>query len=371
MELRKFERFGMDAVKRLFKTKDIYDLKNTDELFVEAVRENFLYHFNNCEQYRKLVTAEKFDICVVKSTDDLYKIPVIPTLFFKSNSMYSTDRIKIKAVSSGTSGKRSEVGFDTKSFMLGLKMVLKTFGYHGLLSVIPTNYIVLNYEPGELGASKTSYGVTYLAPPIRREYALINTPCGVELNKQGIEKAVDAYSHSIFPVRFVGFPAFLYFICTLLKQKGITFKLTRRPSVLIWVGWKQYERVDKRELYKLVEETLGITEANIREFYSAVEHPVCYCDCNRHHFHVPVYSRVIVRDVKTLLPVRNGEEGLLSFVTPFIKSMPLLSIVTDDIAVMHDAAGCGCGIRSPYFEVIKRAGLKDIKTCAAGAAEML
>lgn len=361
----------MNAVKKLFKTKDIYDLKNTDALFVEAMRENFLYHFNNCEQYKKLIAAEKFDISDVKSVDDLHKIPVIPTLFFKSNSMYSTDRIRIRAASSGTSGRRSEVGFDIKSFRLGLKMVLKTFGYHRLLSVIPTNYIVLNYEPGELGASKTSYGTTYLALPLKRVYALINTPNGVRLNDNGIEKAVKAFSRSIFPARFVGFPAFLYFLCTMLKQKDLRLKFNRRSKVLIGGGWKQYEQVGKRELYGLVEETLGISEDNIREFFSAVEHPVCYCDCRHHHFHVPIYSRVIIRDTKTLLPVKNGEEGLLSFVTPFIRSMPLLSVVTDDIAVMHDAAECGCGIQSPYFEVIKRAGLKDIRTCAAGAAEML
>ena len=39
--------------------------------------------------------------------------------------------------------------------------------------------------------------------------------------------------------------------------------------------------------------------------------------------------------------------------------------------MLHDGASCGCGIESPYLELLGRVGLKEIKTCAAGAAELL
>ena len=51
--------------------------------------------------------------------------------------------------------------------------------------------------------------------------------------------------------------------------------------------------------------------------------------------------------------------------------MPLGSMITDDIAVMHDGKTCGCGITSPYFEILGRIGMSEIKTCAAGANELL
>lgn len=103
------------------------------------------------------------------------------------------------------------------------------------------------------------------------------------------------------------------------------------------------------------------------EFFSAVEHPVLYCTCRNHHFHVPVYSRVIIRDVDTLKPLGYGEQGLVNLVTPMIKATPVLSVMTDDLGVLHEGAGCGCGITSPYLELKGRAGIREIRTCAAGA----
>jgi hypothetical protein len=102
-----------------------------------------------------------------------------------------------------------------------------------------------------------------------------------------------------------------------------------------------------------------------------VEHPILYCDCKNHHFHVPAYSRVIIRDVKTLERVSNGQIGLVNLITPMVKATPILSVMTDDLGVLHEGVECGCGIISPYLEIIGRIGLKDIKTCAAGAAELI
>jgi len=85
---------------------------------------------------------------------------------------------------------------------------------------------------------------------------------------------------------------------------------------------------------------------------------------------VPIYSRVIVRDLN-LQPVRYGEPGLLNLITPMMTSMPFTSVMTDDLAVMHDGKECDCGIESPYFDILGRVGLADIKTCAAGASELL
>ena len=85
---------------------------------------------------------------------------------------------------------------------------------------------------------------------------------------------------------------------------------------------------------------------------------------------MPIYSRVIIRDVGTLEPVPYGQMGLLSFVTPLVLSMPLSSVVTDDLAISYEG-GCTCGIKSPYFKLLGRAGVSQIKTCTADAAELM
>lgn len=126
-----------------------------------------------------------------------------------------------------------------------------------------------------------------------------------------------------------------------------------------------------KKFYRLAEKVFDIEEDNIIEFFSAVEHPVLYCDCKKHHFHVPAYSRVIIRVPETLMPIENGKPGLVNLITPMVEATPLVSIMTDDIGVLHDASECGCGIERPFLEIKGRIGMKGIKTCAAGAEELI
>lgn len=88
-------------------------------------------------------------------------------------------------------------------------------------------------------------------------------------------------------------------------------RLHRGSKIMLGGGWKQFYRqqVDKRTLYALAEKVLGVGQENIVEFFGAVEHPILYCACPNQHFHVPVYSRVIIRDVRTLAPLPAREAG--------------------------------------------------------------
>ena len=171
----------------------------------------------------------------------------------------------------------------------------------------------------------------------------------------------------------MGFPSYTYFTLKKMQQQGIRLTLARGSKILLGGGWKQFytEQVDKQTFYSLAAEVLGLADADIVEFFGAVEHPILYCDCARHHFHVPAYSRVLIRDVQTLAPLPNGQPGLVNLLTPMVAATPILSVMTDDLGVLHDGAECGCGLDSPYLEILGRVGLRDIKTCAAGAAELL
>ena len=147
---------------------------------------------------------------------DLYRIPVIPTLYLKRNPLFSIspDELAVQAHSSGTKGLRSRVGFDAQSLRLGMAMMRRFFAYHKVTSLIPANYIVLGYEPGgsDLGAAKTAYGTTKFAPALHREYALKHDGTGYAQNAEGVRAALLRYRKQGFPVRFIGFPAYLYFL---------------------------------------------------------------------------------------------------------------------------------------------------------------
>lgn len=87
--------------------------------------------------------------------------------------------------------------------------------------------------------------------------------------------------------------------------------------------------------------------------------------------HVPIWSRVLIRDVKTLEPLGFDKPGFLNFISPLVSSMPLHSVLMGDLAVLRDGTHCGCGITTPYFEILCRAGTSTSKSCVTTANEML
>ena len=368
----------MSSTKKLFRLKNPYDTKASNGLFLEAARENCSFHYKNCAEYRKILKGEGFSPNKLRFYSDIAEIPPVPTLFLKKHKLYSMPKRKmlIKATSSGTSGNFSEIGFEAEGLLNGLAMVLNVASKRGLLSPVPCNYIIFGYRPhksNKTAIAKTAYGYTFFAPALSRTFALKYSNGKYSPDLEGIVKAIVKYSHSKFPMRFIGFPSYTYFVMKMMDDRGIKVKMPPRSVIMLGGGWKQFykEQVDKKEFYALAKKVLGIDEEYIIEAFGAAEHPILYLDCKNHHFHIPVYSRVIIRDVNTLKPLPKGQAGLVNLVTPMIKATPILSIMTDDLGVLHDGKECGCGISSPYLEIVGRVGLKDIKTCAAGAAEIL
>lgn len=254
-------------------------------------------------------------------------------------------------------------------------MVITVGKYHGLFSAKPVHYIIFGYEPNKSNSvafAKTAYGFTYFAPALTRDYALKYTNEGYQTDLENIKQKLIKYSRSGFPVRTIGFPAYTYFVLKQMKEEGIRLQLPKGSIMTLGGGWKQFysEQVSKEDFYALAKEVLGLEDKNIFEFFGAVEHPILYTDCRCHHFHVPIYSRVIIRDVDTLEPVENGKPGLVNLITPMVDSVPVLSIMTDDLGILHEE-GCACQEESPWLEILGRVGIKDIITCAAGAGELL
>lgn len=367
----------MNYTKKLFKHKDIYNLEKTDQLFVDAMRENACFHYKNCDDYKRVLDEFGFNPESLTTKEDLAKLPFLPTLYLKHHHLQSVPLRKqvIKATSSGTSGSMSKIGFDLKSLLRGKDMVIQVGKYHKLWSIKPTNYIVFGYQPtkeNKTAVSKTAYGFTFFAPALSRTFALEMTNSGYKLLWDKVLKALDKYSKSKFPMRTIGFPAYTYFFLRDLKEKGIRYKMPKGSMITLGGGWKQFyaEKVDKQDFYDLVKEVLDIDEDHIIEFFGAVEHTILYTDCKCHHFHVPIYSRIIIRNPDDFSPMENGKIGLVNLLSPMMNSAPTLSIMTDDLGILHDEK-CPCGATSPWLEIIGRVGVSDIVTCAAGADEYL
>jgi phenylacetate-coenzyme A ligase PaaK-like adenylate-forming protein len=366
-------RINFKFTNRLFSKKVYSD--NTDELFCKAMKENVLFQYNNCPEYKRILDAKQFNPNNITTMEDIINLPFIPTAYLKTHRMVSKESSLITATSSGTSGKKSIIKFDFSSLWRGLKMVLSVCKYHKLLSIKGTHYILFAYKPhkgNKTAITKTATASTLFAPALSKTYALNFTQGEYKLDLESLKKKLIELSKKNKRIRTIGFPAYTYFLLKNMKEENIFLKFKKGSKVTIGGGWKQFyaDEVNKEDFYNLVYEVLGIEEKDIIEYFGAVEHPILYTDCNNHHFHVPVYSRVIIRNPVDFGVVRDNEIGLLNLLTPMLKNCPIQSIMTDDLAILH-LEECGCGIKSPWVEIIGRVGMADIKTCAAGAEDYL
>ncbi len=364
--------------RKLLRQREPYAGDQTETLFLQAVRENCAHAERHCPEYRAILEDAGFAPSDLNGTEDLARLPFLTTALFKRRRLFSVPRWRriVNVTSSGTSGTASEIGFTIGDLLSELRMVLRICPRRSLIGLKPCHYVVFGYQPtrkNRTGASKTAFGVTLFTPALSRTYALRWEKDRYILDLEAVQAAVVRHARSSFPLRFMGFPAYAWFLMKRMDEQGVRVRLPKGSKLMLGGGWKQFyaEEVDKSEFYALAKKVLGLDDRDIVEFYGAVEHPILYMDCQRHHFHVPIYSRVLIRDVRTLEPVPKGTPGLVNLITPLVTGTPLLSVMTDDLGVLHDGCDCGCGIQTPYLEILGRVGLQDVKTCAAGAAELL
>lgn len=362
--------------KELFSYKKIYDHTGTNDLFLEAMKESLAHHYEKNNFYRKVLDNYNFDYRTMSDIKDVYSIPPIPVNYFKyhEEKSISDDEIDVYATSSGTTGQKSQVFLDESSMKLGRKMIIKSMRYHGLFSIIPTNYLLLGYEPkegNESGNTKVLTGMTFFAPPLNKTYAIKNVGGEYQVDFVGVIKSLQRFNKMRLPVRILGFPSYLYMLLKHLENENIKMNLNSKSVILTGGGWKQFNhmKIDKDELYSMVEERLGIQKCNIRDFFSAVEHSVAYPECKNNNMHIPIWSRVVMRDVETLQPLGYNEPGFINFISPLVSSMPISSILMSDLGVLYDGKTCGCGIETPCFKVLSRVGKN--KSCAVTASELM
>ena len=236
----------MSARTRLFKLKKPYDNGESDALFLKAMQENCAFQYENCPEYRKILDTKGFSPKDLKEYRDLERLPFLPTLYLKHHAVFSMPqrRMLIKATSSGTSGTTSRMGYNFMSLYRGLRMILMLGKYHRLFSLKPVHYLILGYEPNKANKtviSKTSYGFTYFAPALSRDYALRYTKDGYKLDLEHLKARLIKFSRSKHPVRTAGFPAYTYFFveaneggrCTGDLAEGVCADLGRRLEAIL------------------------------------------------------------------------------------------------------------------------------------------
>ncbi len=368
----------MKYIDKLFEVQDaINHTKKSNQLFFEAMKEAFLYHYKNNEVYKNICDQENFDINTLESYDDLYKIPHIIVDAFKWHDLLSIDKSKVVATftSSGTSGQKSHISWDEASKNRQAKMRENIVKSYGLVSDKAVNYLIFAYSPkvseGK-GAAHAHQMYSTFAPANKKFFAIDADKNGKAYFSEELSiRYFEELSKDDLALRIIGFPAFIYDTLLYMKKENIRFNFPKDSLIIIAGGWKsaQNRAIPFDEFCSLTKEFLGIDNSQIRDVYGFVEHGVPYITCKHNHFHVPIYSKAYTRKPGTLEVLQNGEKGLLQVLTPYNYAQPNLSILATDYAVIHSE--CPCGIKGEYIELKGRAGLKKHEGCAISATELL
>jgi phenylacetate-coenzyme A ligase PaaK-like adenylate-forming protein len=357
------------------------DFTSSESDFIKAMKEVTKWHIEHSEYYKKLAKSQNFSVEEIKSIEDCLKIPHLWAHFFKTREILSVkkDEVYLHLTSSGTTGQKSQIFFDEWTIKSAQRMVDWIFDFYQWITPnSKCNYILFSYETERSSKLGTAYTDNYLCKyaPVNEVFTALKLTGegGHEFDSYGTIDSFIKYAKAGLPVRIFGFPAFLFFALQRMKKLGIA-PVKFHPDSLVFLGggWKGHadKQIDKTELYQLAHEMLGIPDSRLRDGFGSVEHCIPYVECSNHEFHIPIYSRVFIRDVETLKPLGFSEKGFLHFVSPYITSMPAHSVIMGDMASLHKGSECDCGLNTPFFRVHGRAGLSKNKSCALAASELL
>ncbi len=370
----------LSQVKKFCEKSDPYkDFKESENEFIAAMKEISSWHIEKSDFYKRLSEKQDFKIDQIKTLEDCLKIPHLWAHFFKGNEILSipSEDVFLHLTSSGTTGQKSQIFFDEWTIKIAQQMVDLIFEkYNWITPEVKCNYILFSYETEASSKLGTAYTDNFLCKyaPVNEVFTTLKLTGdgGHEFDCYGTIEAFKRFADQGLPVRLFGFPAFFYFALERMKKLGMPpLKFHKESMVFLGGGWKGNadKQIEKNDLYQLAEEMLGIPNERLRDGFGSVEHCVPYVECSKHEFHVPVYSRVFIRDVETLKPLGFDKKGFLHFVSPYITSMPAHSVIMGDMASLHE--NCACGLKTPYFRIHGRAGLSKNKSCALAASELL
>jgi len=350
-----------------------------DKIFTNAMREAAEFQIEYQPAYAAYCKMLGFFPKMLRSITDIPKTPPIIANVFKRHKLLTLpeEDMVLHLQSSGTTrGERSHFFVDDASLVRLQKMLETLFQTLGYISDEPTNYLIFTYDPEEasdLGTAWTYKNLRRFAPANRVVYAIKKNFKGeFEFRKDIVLQTLEEFKKEGLNIRIMGIPSFMYEIFHEQEWKDIPkFNFGDKAKVITGGGWKSYaeKEIPKEKFIHYFSDLLGIPQQNVRDTFGSIEHAAPYLECELHEFHIPTYSRVYARDPKTLMILPYGVPGLLNFVSPYLASMPTISILSMDTGIVEESGNCGR--KGPIFRLTGRAGITKHIGCAITASQML
>jgi len=293
--------------------------------------------------------------------------------------------------SSGTSGDYSFVPRDPLTRQAGMINVFGTYAsmfsdmnvseYHA--AILSFRSTAIGIQSAGVEVAKVAHGSTFLYDwemPTDVVRILQKGPANEEEQKrvEGFQRMLaeqkeDRYEAMLESLRecaregrkalIFGTPYQIKEICEMAAVHG-NVNLPDGSVLISGGGWKSFEneRIDKAELLRRTEASLGLGAGSMIEGYSMTELNVMMICCEHERFHVPPLLEPLVFD-ESLMPMSgNDQKGMFGFLDPFAFSYPGFLITGDHVELV--TGDCPCGRKGYGLKgEIRRAPGKEVKGC--------
>lgn len=329
------------------------------------------FHYQNCEEYHRMMGATEVDINKLKHYED---IPYLPVSLFKDLTLRSCDEEDVvkTMTSSGTTGQKlSKIYLDretssnqTKTLA---KIVASLLGNKRVPMIILDSPNVIKDRNMFSARGAGIIGFSYFGS--KRIYALDEN---MELDVEGLKTFLEEHKdETIFMFGFT-FMIWQHFYKKLLEND---YRPDLSKAVLIHGGgWKKLisESVSAARFKQCLNDVCDIPVVNVHDYYGMVEQTGTVCiECEYGHLHASAFSDVIVRNPKDFSIAKNGETGVLEVVSILPKSYPGHVLLTEDEGVILGEDDCPCGRKGKYFHINGRIKNAEIRGCSDTYASKL
>ena len=356
----------MDA---LFNVPAYCDSEEQQSLFLKALQEELIFHYEHNEMYCQFCNRKGFD--PHKEITSLEAIPPVAVSVFKDLGMglssVPKEDIKLRLQSSATSGTPSTIVVDKITSKRQAKAMVKVI--QEAIGRERKPFLVMDIDPRS--EFRALLGARFAAITGYLNFA---SKAGYFLKaKDGVSyfdvDAMQEYVASIpadQPVVVFGFTYILYSnVLKAVKEKGITIPLPKGSKIIHIGGWKKLEseKISKELFNQQLAYCFGIEPVDVIDIYGFTEqmglnYPDCPCGCK----HESSYVKVLVRDIVTSEVLPAGEEGKLEFVTPVPHSYPGNLVLTDDLGMIIDGE-CPYGRPGKRFKILGRLKKAEVRGC--------
>ena len=344
--------------------------KECDSLFMEALQEELIFHYEHNEMYRRFCNRKFFNPSnPIHSIKDIppVAVSVFKELGFNLNSVPKED-LTLALQSSATSGVPSTVVIDKITAKRQGKAMVKVVSE--FIGNERKPFLIMDIDPRS--ASRRLLGARFAAVTGYLKFA----------SKVGYFLKADEKDLSYFdlegiqsfikelpleqPVVVFGFTYILYQnVLKSILESDIKLTLPKGSKIIHIGGWKKLEseKISKELFNQQLAKSFGVSSEDVIDIYGFTEqmglnYPDCPCGCK----HASSYVKVLVRDTVTRTILPAGKEGMLEFVTPIPHSYPGNVVLTDDIGILEDTP-CPYGRSGQRFRVVGRLKKAEVRGC--------